>query len=153
MSEENEEVIETNEEYPPMQLTEEMQYYVFEAAKWAKMIGIAGFVFAGILALMAFSVPAMFSMLVKMNPSMGNVPGGAHAIAVFYFILAVVCLAFSIQVFQFSRNAKEGVSYNSEPHITAALSRLRSFFRLWGILVLVCVGGYILAALAVPGVG
>jgi hypothetical protein len=150
MSEENEETVETNEEYPPMQFTEEMQYYVFEAAKWAKMIGIVGFVFTGILTLMAFSVSAMFSTLVKMNPTMGNVPGGAQAITIFYFILAAICLAFSIQVFQFSKNAKEGISYNSEPHITTAFARVRSFFRLWGILVLVCVGLYILAALAVP---
>ena len=136
-------------EYPPMILTDEMQYFIFETAKWTRLLSVFGFVLSLLIGMISFTISSVFPALVKASPAMGGIPGGAEAISVFYFTIAVVFFTFSLYLFQFSKGAREGISYNSEEQLTHAFTRLRSFFKLWGILGIIFVALYVFSLLSV----
>ncbi len=133
---------EGEEEYPPMKLTEEMQYFIYESARWGKILSVFGLVFSVFMFLLALSIGPMFDVLVKANPAMSQMPGGAKGLGILYAVFSLVIFIPSLLLFQYSAKAKDGISYNSEQQVTEAMGKLLSYFKFWGITVLVVVAIY-----------
>jgi len=143
------------ENFPAMQFNEEIQYYLFETAKWAKMLSIFGFIVVGLIVLLAFSIGSIFTFLGRINPEMSRMAGAGAAGTVVYLVMAVIYFFPTLYLYQFAAKAKEGITYNTENQLTEAFSKLKSFFKFWGIFTLVIVVFYILIIIMmlVGGVG
>ena len=122
-------------------LTPEAQTYLRESGKWANFLGIVGFVLCGFIVIGALFAGAMMATMAKMAPAVG--PAGVLAsmgggfIAVIYLLIALVYFFFSLYLYQFGSKIKMGVMFGDTDQVTVAFGKLKSFFKLWGILTIV----------------
>jgi hypothetical protein len=122
-------------------LTPEAQTYLRESGKWANFLGIVGFVLCGFIVIGALFAGAMMATMTKLAPAAG--PAGVFAsmgggfIAVIYLLIALVYFFFSLYLYQFGSKIKKGVMFADTEGVTTALGKLKSFFKLWGILTIV----------------
>jgi hypothetical protein len=125
---------------PGLILTLEAQSYLREAGKWANFLGIVGFVLCGFIAIIALFAGAMMSMISKFSPDPmagGMLAGMSGLITVIYLLVALVYFFFSLYLYQFGSQIKKGLMFTDNDHVTIALGKLKSFFKLWGILTIV----------------
>lgn len=132
---------------PQLVLTEEAQYYLQKAGQWSNFLGIMGFIGTGVIAIMALFIGTLFSTMAAMNPMMAGAAGMGSAMTIVYLLLAVVSFFFALYLYQFGSRAKSGVLHNNTIEITAALGKLKSFFKLWGIFTIIYIAVIILALL------
>jgi hypothetical protein len=118
-----------------MVLNQEALYYLQQAGKWATFLGIVGFIFTGLILLGALSASALVAVFQRINPMIGA--GMAGGIAVYYIVIAAVYFFFSLYLYQFGSKVKQGIGFGDTVLVTAALGKLKSFFKLWGIMTIV----------------
>ncbi|WP_374950324.1 DUF5362 family protein [Mucilaginibacter sp.] len=142
--------METNENYhqpaaePQMILTDQAQFYLQKAGQWAFFLGIMGFVGTAFLAIAALFVGTIFTSMAAINPLMAHAAGMGAAVTVMYLLLAAVSFFFSLYLYQFGDRVKKGIAYHNVDETTAALGKLKSFFKLWGIFTIVYIAFLIL---------
>lgn len=132
---------------PRIALNYEAQNYLRESGKWAAFLGIIGFIFTGFIVLGALSIGAIMTTMSKLapeNPGFGMVAGMGGFFSVIYLLAALLYFFFSLYLYQFGSRIKKGVMYGDQLHVTAALGKLKSFFKLWGILTIVALCVYAL---------
>jgi hypothetical protein len=147
------EPIEITEEQHPEEpkgllLPEEAQYYLQKSGEWARFLGIMGFIMSAFIALCAFFIGSIFSMMSVYRAT--PYPAGMGGIMGFFYILiAVFYFIFSLYLYKFGSKIKEGIAYHDTTQVTIALSKLKSFFKLWGITTIVIIAFYILIIVGV----
>lgn len=130
---------------PKLIIDDAIKSLLVEIAKWGKFISIVGFVFCGIIGLVAlviiFAGSTFFS---KMGP-MGAVGGG------FTGFLGAVYLAFGLlyyfpskYLYDFSAYIKQAILIDDQESLSYAFSRMKSLFRFWGIMLIVVLSIYAL---------
>jgi hypothetical protein len=55
----------------------------------------------------------------------------------FYLLIALVYFFFSLYLYQFGDKIKKGIGFADSVSVTAAFGKLKSFFKLWGILTII----------------
>jgi hypothetical protein len=115
----------------------EGQSFLYETAKWAKLLSVIGYGIVLLLLLIASFSSSIISYLRSIYGGVDNI--SAQSISVFYVFLAVLYFIPSLYLFQFSINVKKGVRENSSLGLTNSFSRLKSFFKFWAILMLVVI--------------
>ncbi|TSD66093.1 hypothetical protein FFF34_001450 [Inquilinus sp. KBS0705] len=146
---------------PQLILTDAAQYYLQKAGQWAYFLGIVGFVLTGFILLGALFMGTFFGAMSKFQPAEGTPysavsPGAMGAwVSFLYVIFAVFYFFFSLYLYQFGDKIKSGILYSNTTDVTTALSKLKSFFKMWGITTIVIVGLYILifVIMIVAGIG
>jgi hypothetical protein len=129
---------------PQLTLTQQAQEFLQQAGKWAIFLGIVGFIFTAIIAIGALSVGTLITYLATINPLM-QVPAGMGIIlTVVYLLIALLFFFYSLYLYQFGSRIKKGMYLNSEEETTLAFSKLKSFFKLWGIITIVIILFYVL---------
>ncbi len=132
----------------PLILTPEAQSYLLTAGKWATFLGILGFVFCGLFALFALSIGTILtaaSTQMPFNPGLQMMAGFGTGITVFYLLIDLLYFFFALYIYQFAVKIKAGINFSDSAHITAGLGKLKSFFKLWGIVTIVIICVYVLA--------
>lgn len=122
---------------PQMILTDAAQYYLQQAGKWATFLGIMGFIGTVFLAIAALFMGTLFTTMARMNLMMASSAGMGGIVTIVYLLLAVVSFFFALYLYQFGDRIKTGIAYNRVEETTAALGKLKSFFKLWGIFTIV----------------
>jgi hypothetical protein len=119
-------------------LTGEAQHYLHETAKWASFLSIVGFIMCGLFLLMAFFIGTIFSLLGNISPVYNQMPAGVGTFLTVIFILFdVLYFFFPFYLYHFARKAKRGIALSDGEELTEALSKLKSFFKLVGIVTIV----------------
>jgi hypothetical protein len=137
---------------PEIVLTKEGQYYLTTAAKWASFLGILGFVFCGLFFIFSLSVGAIFSQMAKFmpyNPAMTMMAGMGGGVIVFYLLIDLLYFFFALYIYQFATKIKAGINFNDSALVTKGLEKLKSFFKLWGIVTIVIIALYVLIIIGV----
>ena len=135
-------------------LTDEAQYFLQKAGQWANFLGIVGFIFCGLIALLAFFAGSIFAAASQANPMMASFAGMGSMITIIYLLMALLYFFPSLYLFQFASKVKQAILLTDKVQLTAAMSKLKSFFKFWGILMIVILGLYALIFLGVMiGVG
>jgi hypothetical protein len=75
--------------------------------------------------------------------------GMGGLIAVFYILIDIVHFFFSLYLYQFGDKIKKGVMFADTVHLTSAFEKLKSFFKLWGIITIVVLCLYALLIICV----
>ena len=119
--------------------------YLRESGRWASFLSVMGFIFCGIFLIIALFIGTFFSYVARVSPGYSGFPqGGFGIISVFYIGLDVLYFFFPFYLYRFADRIKKGVVFNDSFNVTEALSNLKSFFKLWGIVTIVFVGFYAL---------
>lgn len=140
---------------PQLILGPEAQSYLREAGKWANFLGILGFIFCGIILIISFSIGGTMARLADTAPGpMATILAGMSGfITVVYILIDVIYFFFSLYLYQFGNRIKQGIIFTDNNHVTIALGKLKSFFKLWGILTIVALCLYALTIIIVIVVG
>ncbi len=129
---------------PQLIVTENMRSYLYDMAGWTKFLGIVGFIFSGLMVLVALSMGAMFSTISQMpGMEMYSAMGGG----VLTFILLLYALLFlypSLMLFSYSVKAKQGVLYADQLSLETGIRKLKSFFKFYGIMMIIVIALYLL---------
>jgi len=141
---------------PVLILDAEAQSYLQEAGKWAKFLAIMGFIFCGFILILAIFIGTVFSVISKFspNPAVSALPAGVGAFMSFFYILIdVLYIFFPYYLLQFANKIKRGIMFSDSASVTAAVGKLKSFFKLWGIVTIVAVSFYLLFFLIILVIG
>lgn len=127
-----------------LQVTTQMRHFLLQTAKWTQFLAIVGFIFIGLMVIGAFTFGAIMSSLTANFPGAPtNVPGGSGAIMSIYLLFFAVLYFFpTLYLYQFSTKTKVALLYGEELNLAFAFSRLKSFFKFWGIFLIVILGLY-----------
>ncbi|GAB1463554.1 hypothetical protein [Pedobacter sp.] len=125
------------ENAPQLIVTEDMRSYLYDMAGWAKFLGILGFVFSGLMAIMALGMGAMFTTISQM-PGMEMYSGlGGGVFTFVFFLYALLFLYPSLMLFSYAVKTKQGVLYADQLSLETGIRKLKSFFKFYGILAIV----------------
>lgn len=86
---------------------------------------------------------------------MGVAAGLGGIMTVVYLLVALISFFFALYLFQFGTRIKSAVASYDVDELTNALGKLKSFFKLWGIITIVYIAFtvlYIIAAVVMFGV-
>jgi len=138
-------------------ITEDVRSYIYESAKWTKFLSVLGFVFTGLMVMLSLSVGAIMSSMNNLVGAQNNPYAalGSGFLTVLLLISAAIYFYPSFILFKFSTAAKQAVLYGDQESLSIAMGKMKSFFKFWGILLIVLLGFYALAILSaiVAGVG
>ncbi|MDR1792824.1 MAG: DUF5362 domain-containing protein [Bacteroidales bacterium] len=140
------EVTQTVTEEKNLNLNFASQSYLKETAKWAKFLGIVGFIGAGFYLLFG-----LFSRLILklLFANVGNVTGlppmyggmSITSLSIIYFFYGIIAAAITFIVawylFQFARKAKEALATSDENAMEFSHKNLNTYFKIRGILTII----------------
>ncbi len=146
---EEEELILPDHDAHELVVSEDIRSYIYQSSKWTRFLSIIGFIFSAMMVLISFSVG---SLMTAMNTTVGaqNNPYNALGSGVLTIILLLSSALYfypSFMLFKFSNAAKQGVLYGDQKSLNDAMSNLKSFFKFWGIVLIVVLSIYALAIL------
>lgn len=124
--------------------------YLSEAARWSRFLSIIGFIYCGLMVLCGLFIGSIFAL---MAPAMGgesNVFVAMGSVFTGFFIISFALLLFfpAYYLFNFSTKLRRAVHNNDQPVLAESLKNLKSFFKFYGILVIVLLSFYILIFIA-----
>lgn len=118
--------------------------YVAEACKWAKFLGIIGFILLGLMVLGGLGVMTSGSAMLRSS----GIPIGGGVMGLIYIIGAALYFFPSFYLYKFGATAKKAIQTESQAHLTEGLGYLKSFFKFSGILTIVIIAFYIIVIVA-----
>ncbi|HEY0245836.1 MAG TPA: DUF5362 family protein, partial [Mucilaginibacter sp.] len=133
---------------PGLSINEEAKYFLLQSGKWASFLGVVGFILTGFITLVALFIGSILSIVAKFQPTPTASKGGG-LITICYLGIALVHFFFSLYLYQFGTRIKSGVLFNNEMEVTSAMGKLKSFFKLWGIITIVVIALYALIIIGI----
>lgn len=124
-----------------LQIDSESRTYLRAAAKWARFLGIAGFIFSGfaLLVILVFwyANSASLGRLDVDGTNRGIAAFGVGFVIIIYTIIAVISFFVSLFTFRFGQRTYRALRSDSQADLKSGLSHLRLLFRLYGILAII----------------
>ncbi|KAA5542943.1 DUF5362 family protein [Adhaeribacter rhizoryzae] len=128
-------------------INSEMKNHLLATAQWGRFLAIAGFLLIGLMVVGAFTIgkimTTMMTTMVNADDS-GPFNYGRMGIIPTIYLLLIALLYFfpTFYLYQFSSRIKSALYHNQEVDLAFAFSRLKSFFKFWGILFIIILGFY-----------
>ena len=123
-------------------LTTAAKAFLKESAGWTKFISIVGFVFLGLIVIIALFAGSL--MGAAMEASGMAMMGGAF-ITVIYLAITVLYFFPIYYLFQFSSKMKAALQNQSSELLEQAFSNLKSHYKFMGILLIIACAFYAIA--------
>jgi len=143
---ENQSVLDTdvNSASSEMGLSTRTRGFLLEAAKWARILAILGFVMVGIMVLFALFAGTMFSTLSNVTDSpMPAFPGAMFSLI--YIAVAALYFFPILYLYRFAKGIREAFKREDKPSLVYAFQNLKSHYKFIGILAMITIGFYALA--------
>ena len=136
-------------------ITEDIRSYIYESARWTKFLAVVGFVFSAFTVMGAFGAGAFLSQVAAVQPGNPLVQMGGGAVTVLFLVFALLYFYPSLLLYSYSSAAKAAVLYANQEGLNIAMGKLKSFFKFWGILMMVLIAFYVMLILfgSLLGVG
>ncbi len=146
----------TNQNLFDLQIDQQSNSYLNEAAKWGKFLAIMGFIFCGLFVIIAlFAGTFMASM---MQGGFGGTdvggPGAAMSgvfISVVYIVIALVYFFPCLYLFNFSSKMQIALRSNQQETLNTSFRNLKSCFKFMGILMIIGLAFWVLAIIIAIG--
>jgi hypothetical protein len=135
-------------ELTPLSITEDIRSYIYESAKWAKFLSIVGFVLTFFMVIAALSMNSIMTAMSEIPAYSGLAKFGSAGLTLVYLIIALLYFYPSFLMYKFADSAKHAVLYGDQPSLSIAMSKMKSFFKFWGILTIILLSFYVLILLA-----
>jgi hypothetical protein len=128
-----------------LQVSAQAQSYLTESARWGKFLAIIGFILCGIMAVVAFFVPAFLSRLPPYNSMPGSYASGMQAaMTIVYLLLALLLFFPFFYLYKFSVKMQSAIKMVSQQNFDESLMNLKSMFKFYGILTIILLSFYAL---------
>ncbi len=123
--------------------------YLFIAAKWARFLGIVGFVMAAFIAIAAFFITSLLGATMPMMGQAGaaglGLFAGLGAVMTFIYLLLAAFLFFNaLYMYNFGTKTKLALASDDAETLTEGFKNLKSFFKLSGMVSAIFLGFYAL---------
>ncbi len=130
-----------------LQLDIESRTYLKEAAKWARFLGILGFIGSGfiLLAILTiwYSSSQAFGLLGSSSLALASM--GMGILIFIYLLLAVISFFIALFTFRFGQRTSRALLNDQQMDLKSGLSNLRFIFRTYGIMAITYISIMILA--------
>lgn len=133
-----------------LSLTSGSKTFLNEAAGWTKFLSIIGFVFIGLMVIVALFLGSFISDMMEAQTGMSMMSGAF--LTVFYLLFALLYFFPVYYLFQFSVKMKAALAQQSSELLQQAFENLKSHYKFMGILMIVVLGFYVIV-LAFAGLG
>jgi hypothetical protein len=125
--------------------------FLSESAKWARFLAIVGFIFCGLIVLVAVFAGSILSGAFRNFAGEGGLIGGAF-ITFLYILMALLFFFPCLFLFNFSTKMLVALRTNDQELLTTSFKNLKSCFRFYGILTIVVLALYgLVIVLALAG--
>lgn len=127
-----------------LQLTPQSQGYLTESAKWGKFLAIMGFIFCGLMVILAFFVPTLLQTR-QYSSLPSNFGSGMRAgMTVIYLLMAVLFFFPCLYLYKFSTKMQVATKNVSQENFDESLLNLKSMFKFYAILTIIMLSIYAL---------
>lgn len=137
-------------------ITEEIKSYLYETAKWAKLLSIVGFVSIGLMVLgVLFMLVAGGAAMSGLGESAGMAGLGMGFMLVIYGLIIALYFFPTLYLYRYSTKMKTALDANDQASLSESFMNLKSVFKFWGIFTAIIIGFYailFLASLAFGGI-
>jgi len=133
-----------------LHLDQQSVNYLNETARWSRLLSIIGFIYCGLMVIFGLFFG---SMMTRMMSGMSGTDAGfttfGGAFLSFFVILMALILFFpAYYLFNFSSKVRRALQNNDQAVLTDSLKNLKSFFKFYGILVIIFLSIYALALIS-----
>jgi hypothetical protein len=115
--------------------------YLTETGKWVKFLSILGFIFLGLIVVVALLLGRIFASF-----NLGNAasPVPTMAISAVYLLMGLLHFFPIYYLFKFSSNVKKAFMQNDSATLEQAFESLKSHYKYVGVFMIVILGFYLL---------
>jgi len=142
-----------------LKFSDTTNFFLAQAAKWARFLSVLGFIVVGLMVIMAFIIP---SMMVN-NPVYSELGtsytmGMKVGMTVMYLIIALITFFPCLFLSRFGKKMRIALEEGNQESLEISFENLKSLFKFYGILSIVVLSFYalililVLAGLAMNGV-
>ncbi|HEY4966239.1 MAG TPA: DUF5362 family protein [Puia sp.] len=134
-----------------LHLDQQSANYLSEAARWGRLLSIVGFIYCGLMAVCGLFLGSMMTRM--MSSSIGGtdavISGVGTAFISFFIILMALILFFpAYYLFNFSSKVRRALRNNDQAVLADSLKNLKSYFKFFGILIIIVLSFYALALIS-----
>ncbi|MEN2400392.1 hypothetical protein GKZ90_0011425 [Flavobacterium sp. MC2016-06] len=119
-----------------LQLDQTAKDFLRETAKWAYFLSIMGYIFIGLLVVVAIFAGSIFASMSSSMPGMGMMAGMGTLIGGLYFVIAALYFFPIYYLNKFAVNTKKAFRDNDSEALTSSLGYLKSHYKFIGIMTL-----------------
>ena len=128
-----------------LQVTPQALSYLSESAKWGKFLAIMGFVFCGIMIVIAFFIPVFLTQLPPYNTMSSEINSGMKVtMTILYLLLALLFFFPCFYLYKFSVKMQSAVRVTSQENFDESLLNLKSMLKFYGIFTVIILSFYAL---------
>lgn len=128
-----------------LQIDQSSINYLNEAARWSRFLSIIGFIYCGLMVLMGIFFGTFMARMMPLMGADSPLPAvGSGAIGFVIILLALLLFFPAYYLYNFSSKMRRALRSNDQIVLTESLKNLKSFFKFYGILVIIVVSFYIL---------
>ena len=132
-----------------LQVDQTAMTYLRDAAKWAKFLSVAGFVFCGLFVVFAIIVATVLAgFFTSMGTSSAFGGLGPGFIAVVYIGIALLNFFPNLYLYNFANRMKIALHNNDQDQLNISFKNIRALFRFVGVLMIIALGFWLLFILA-----
>jgi len=145
----------TNQNLFDLQIDHQSNSYLSEAAKWGKFLAIMGFIFCGLLVIVAlFAGTLMASMMSGFGGNDAASTGAAVGGGVLTFVYIVYALIYffpCLYLFNFSSKMQAALRANQQDALNTSFRNLKACFKFLGILMIIMLAFMVLGIIIAIG--
>lgn len=120
-----------------LELSGESKGYLKESAKWAKFLGIVGFIYLGMVIILLVGFGSVLSMFLG-GGTLDNEAATGYGILFFYLVMLFTMVFFpSYFNYLFGRKMLSALENKDTAEINESFKKLKSSYKFWGIVTLV----------------
>ena len=128
-----------------LQVTPQALSYLSESAKWGKFLAIMGFIFCGIMIVIAFFIPVFLTQMPPYNTMSSEINSGMKvAMTILYLLLALLFFFPCFYLYKFSVKMQSAVKAVSQENFDESLLNLKSMLKFYGIFTIIILSFYAL---------
>lgn len=140
-----------NDETPQLIVDETAKNHLKDAAGWAKFLGIAGFVFMGLMIFAGFAIGSAVMQTPGVNNALAAIGGIGFGLA--YTLIAAIYFYPVFALYKFAVLCKEAVYSNDNHTFGRAMYYLKNMFKYIGVLTIIILALYALVIILIIMVG
>ncbi len=128
-------------------LDEQSKAYLLETTRWTKFLAIMGFIFIGLLIIVALAFLVAGSALSAYSSS-GLALLGATGGSIFFLVIIALYVYPVYALWKFSTNMKSGINMANQEQIIEGFRYQKNMYRFMGILMIIVLAFYLLGIIS-----
>ncbi len=124
---------------PSLVINNEIRFFLSEISKWSKFLAVVGFIMAALIILIGIAFVLFGSTITAELPTPFVFTG---MIGVIYVAMGLLYYFPAKYLYDFSTYARQALSIQNQEALVYAFAKLKSFYKFWGILMIVVLATY-----------